>query len=78
MWLLLWDCQIIQAEETRTTQIGQGESHAMCILKDVENAFGNEKHTTANTLVNYNADIQFTDNTTVPLPLVINSRMIRF
>lgn len=50
----------------------------MCIFKDVENAFGNEKHTTANTLVNYNADIQFTDNTTVPLPLVINSRMIRF
>lgn len=76
--MVLWGCQIIQTTETRTTPTGQGQSQAIWIFKDVENAFENEKHTTANMLVGYDADIQFTDKTTVPFLLVINSRMIRF
>lgn len=70
MWVLFWDCQIIQAVEARVTKTHQGQSHVFWISKAFENVFGNEQHITA--------DTQFTDNTTTPFPLVINSRMIRF
>jgi len=50
VWVLLWGCQIIQAAGARTTKTCQEQSHVIWISKAFENAFGDQKHTTANAL----------------------------